>query len=546
MQKGTKYATKVYLGGTVITMDNANTVAEGVAVAEEQIMAVGAEKDLKHLIGPGTEVIDLAGKTLLPGFYDSHSHFSAAGIGALFQVNLNSPPIGTMNTITDYINTLKKQAQRTPAGQWISGRGYDDTLVAEKRHPTRYDLDQVSTEHPIFILHISSHMAVANSKAMALAGITKDTSDPEGGVIHKDAITGEPDGLLAETAMALVSNLMPPLTEEDKVAGIAYASNMYASVGVTTANDGGAGKLAQGADYEDYLQALQLGKLKVRVSFWIPYAQFDELHQINNSNNMITIGGVKEFQDGSIQGYTGYLSQAYHQPYQGDGEYRGYPWQSREKLLNKVKKVHNAGYQLLIHGNGDAAIDDILAAYEQAQLQNPRSDSRHVIIHAQMAREDQLDKMKALGVIPSFFSLHTYYWGDRHRDIFMGPERAYRMSPAKSALERGMIFTTHCDTPVVPQSPLMAVWAATNRLSYGGNTIGAEQRVSPLEALRAYTINAAYQNFEETIKGSIEPGKLADLVILSDNPLRCPPEKIKDIIVMETIVGGQTIYQASV
>ena len=214
----------------------------------------------------------------------------------------------------------------------------------------------------------------------------------------------------------------------------------------------------------------------------------------------------------------------------------------REKLADLVTRLHQNGRQLAIHGNGDAAIDDILYALSKAQKAHPRSDARPIIIHAQMAREDQLDRMKELGVIPSFFSLHTYYWGDRHSAIFMGPERAARMSPAKSALARRLRFTIHCDTPVVPMEPLKLIWSAVNRISTGGVIIGEEQRIAVMDAIRATTINAAYQNFEEDVKGSIEVGKYADFVILSEDP-RLFPTRIKDIEIVETIVGGRSVYK---
>jgi len=215
---------------------------------------------------------------------------------------------------------------------------------------------------------------------------------------------------------------------------------------------------------------------------------------------------------------------------------------SREELTARVKALHESGHQIAIHGNGDAAIDNIIHAYREAQQASPRADARHIIVHSQMAREDQLDAMKELGIIPSFFSLHTYYWGDRHRDIFLGRERAYRISPAQSAHQRGLRFTIHTDTPVVPMDPLLLVWSAVNRISTGGDIIGAEQRITPLEALRAVTSDAAWQHFDENRTGSIESGKLADLVILAESPLRFPLH-IRDIQVLETIVGGQTIYK---
>jgi predicted amidohydrolase YtcJ len=255
------------------------------------------------------------------------------------------------------------------------------------------------------------------------------------------------------------------------------------------------------------------------------------------------VGGVKEFADGSIQGYTGYLSEPYHVIPEGlPADYRGFPHYTRDALAEKILEIHAAGRQAIVHGNGDAAIDDILYGFRQAQEAFPREDTRHVINHAQMAREDQLDEMKELGVIPSFFVLHTYYWGDRHRDIFMGPERAARMSPTQSAEARGIRYTIHTDTPIVPMEPMRLIWSAVNRVSTSGAVIGANQAVSPIEALRATTIDAAHMNFEEDIKGSIEVGKLADLVVLSDNPLEVDRMAIKDITVEKTIVGGEVVY----
>jgi predicted amidohydrolase YtcJ len=257
----------------------------------------------------------------------------------------------------------------------------------------------------------------------------------------------------------------------------------------------------------------------------------------------VRVGAVKLIADGSIQGYTGYLSEPYFVPPGDDPDYRGYPRIPRDELIERVKRYHAAGLQIAVHGNGDASIDDILDAFEIAQREHPRVDSRHIVIHAQMARDDQLDRMKDLGVIPSFFSLHTYYWGDRHRDLFMGPERAARMSPAGSAVRKGLRFTIHADNPVVPMEPLRIVWSAVNRLSSSGARIGDAERIGVMEALRAVTIDAAYQHFEEEIKGSIEPGKLADLVILSESPFD-QPERIDEIRVLETIVGGETVFRA--
>lgn len=532
----------IYVNGTIITVDSNNRIAQALAVKDDKILAVGSNEQILSLANPDTKVVDLAGKTMIPGFYDAHGHFSNTG-ESLLKVDLTSPPVGKRKCIADYIAALRKKAQETPLGEWIFGYGYDDTLIDEMRQPTKYDLDQVSTEHPIWITHVSGHMGVANSKALEIAEITRNTIAPEGGVISKDTATGEPNGLLEERAMWLLGNLNVDLPQEQRFNLFVQTSKLYAEAGVTTATDG----LVESVQLiNDYKKGAEEKKLGIRVLINPTYDIAEAAQKINLRNGMLTMGGVKMIFDGSIQVYTAYLSKPYYKTGKYAADHRGYCSINQERLSAYVKKVHNAGLQCVIHGNGDAAIDEILQAYQAAQEENPRLDSRHLIIHCQTAREDQLDKIKALGVIPSFFALHTYYWGDRHRDTFLGPERALRIDPCKSAADRGIPFTIHCDTPVVPQNPLLSMYAAVNRISYKGNVIGEEQRVTPLEALKAVTIYSAYQNFEEDSKGSLEPGKLADLVILEQSPLHCAPENIKDIRVLETIVGGETVYRASV
>jgi predicted amidohydrolase YtcJ len=532
----TTSADVVYVNGTVLTMNATNAIAQAVAVEGEKVKAVGSTTEIQALIGPKTRVVDLAGKTLIPGFVDAHSHFPESGIRALYRVDCNSPPIGSTKSIADIISRLKEAAQKTPRGQWIQAFGYDDTLLAEKRHPTRDDLDQATTEHPVWLSHVSGHLGVANSLALAQTNITEATPDPKGGAIRRYRGTTKPNGVFEENALFQMIGKLPPLSPEQNLAAITAAAEEYASKGVTTAQNG----LAFDAAIDSLIAAATQGVLPIRVIIWPGFKPTDRKIP---PNPRLKLGAVKLIADGAIQGYTGYLSKPYATPPPGGkDDYVGYPLVSREDLTAQVKKFHRAGYQIAIHGNGDAAIDNILYAYREAQKETPRPDTRHIIVHSQMAREDQLDAMKELGVIPSFFSLHTYYWGDRHRDIFMGRERAYRISPAKSAIARGLRFTIHTDAPVVPMNPLLLVWAAVNRISTGGDTIGAEQRISPMDALRAVTINAAWQSFDETNTGSIESGKLADLVILSENPLLVP-ERIRDIQVLETIVGGKTVYK---
>ena len=534
-------ADTVYLSGTVLTMDAENSVREAVAVSKGKILAVGMDAEIRAFAPDTTRVVDLTGKTLLPGFIDAHGHFPESGNMTLYSADLNSPPIGTMKSINDLVSALSRKAEDTPAGEWVVGVGYDDTLLAENRHPTREDLDRVPGDHPIWIFHISLHMGVANSKALELAGVSKDTKKPEGGVVYMDPDTGEPTGLLEEIpAFWQVWSKIPPRSEEQSLAAIEYAANRYAAKGVTTAQNGRAEKAA----IRLFEEAVRRGRLPIRVVVlprWEVAAEIAAGDFAVESSDLLTIGAAKAVGDGSIQGYTGYLAKPYHVPYKGDASYRGYPQYPREKLVEMVKEMHAAGVQMAIHGNGDAAIDDILDAYEAALKEHPNADARPIIIHSQMARDDQLDRMKALGVLPSFFVLHTYYWGDRHRDIFMGPDRAARMSPTRSSIERGLRFTIHCDTPVVPMDPLLLVWSAVNRVSTGGQVIGAAERITPMQALRAVTIDAAWQSFEEDTKGSIEPGKFADLVILAENPLD-HPASIRDIKVLETILGGKTVY----
>ena len=530
----------VYINGTVITMDSGDNIVQAVAVKDGKIIAVATNKQILRLVGKDTKVNDLSGRVMLPGFYAPHDHFPSAGTVALFKVDLNSPPIGRIRNIDELIRALKEKAKNTPKGKWIAGRGYDDTLLAEKRHPTRYDLDKVSTEHPIWISHTSGHLGVANSLALKMAKITKDTPNPTGGVVCKDPETGEPTGVFEECG-SKVSRLIPSRTKEQTDQAVAWSSKHYVSKGVTTTVIAGAGK-----SKISYLKrGLEKGLLDLRVVSMTSLSSAESSRKIlaDVDPDRLKVAAVKMFQDGSNQGYTGYFSRPYHTPYKGEPNYCGYPRRSREALVKMVKKAHRGGYQIAIHGNGDAAIGDIIYAFEQAQKEHPRPDARHRIEHCQMVREDQLDKMKEIGITPSFFVGHVYYWGDRHRDIFMGPERAARISPLKSAINRGIKFTVHDDTPVTPVNPLQLVWVSVNRLTKSNKVLGPEQRVSVKEALRAVTIDAAWQNFEEDIKGSIEVGKFADFVILAENPFTVEPVKIRDIAVLETIVGGRTVYK---
>ena len=537
-------ADTVYINGVVVTMDADARTVEAVAVRGDEIVAVGSNDQVLDLSGPSTATVDLGGRTMTPGLYAAHDHFPGSGRVAVSSVDLNSPPIGTIETMDQLVAGLKARADETPAGEWVQGRGYDDTLLAEQRHPTRDDLDRASTDHPIYISHTSGHLGVANSRALELAGIDRNTPNPPGGVVQKDPATGEPNGVFEESG-GMVSRLIPPSTQEEQLEAFRWAVEDYVEDGVTTAviAGGGRGSLVglQRARDEGIL-TFRIITMMSRGNPGQPSAAEAGGVVSHFGDEWLKVGAIKIVQDGSNQGYTGHFTEPYHTPFKGDADYRGYPRRSREDLTTMVKELHRTGYQIAIHANGDAAIDDVIHAFREAQAEFPRSDARHRIEHCQMVRKDQLDAIAELGVSPSFFVGHVYYWGDRHRDIFMGPERAAGISALRSSIDRGIRFTVHDDTPVTPVNPLQLVWVSVNRLTKSGQVLGPDERITPLEAMRAVTIHAAWQNFEESSKGSIEAGKLADLVILSDNPLTVEPDTIRDIEVLETIVGGRTVY----
>ena len=534
---------QVWSNGTVLTMDANGRQATALVIEGDQIVAVGSEEDVARWRDDADVEIDLRGRTVVPGFIEAHGHFPGAGLAAV-AADLNSPPIGGVLDIPQALDVLRTIDARQPGDGWLIGYGYDDTMLAEKRHFTAAELDSVSTTRPIMLMHISAHMIVVNSLVLQRMGIDAETPDPPGGEIHKDPESGKPSGLLLETAgrpVMLEALDMPPLMQLAVMLG---AVNRYAQEGFTTVQDG----LATHERMKGMSAASKLGILPLRIVVW-PGDQLGlewidgtvDLEQLET--NKLRIGAVKFVGDGSIQGYTGYLSQPYHQPGDHDEDYRGYPNIDAETLKANVEKVHCAGRQVAVHGNGDAAIDQFLDAWEAALQACPAEDARPVLVHAQMSRPDQLERMKELGVVPSFFSAHVYYWGDRHRDIFLGPERAARISPAASAEKRGIRFTTHLDTPVVPIDSMLQLWTPVVRMTSSGQTLGAEERISVEHSLRALTLDAAWQMRIEDEVGSIEPGKKADLVILSKNPLENESD-LRGIRIEQTVVGGVTVYEA--
>ena len=525
----------------MITLDAESRVVEALGVEGDRIGEVGSEAEVRAWAGAGARIVELSGRALLPGFIDAHGHYPGAGVYA-HAVDLNAPPIGTVRNLDDLVGRLREQAAGRAANDWVIGMSYDDTLLSEARHPTRADLDAVSTEHPVAVVHVSGHLAAVNGRALERLHIDRETSDPAGGRIRRDP-NGEPTGVLEETAMeAVMEQVMKPGLL-GSLAIVEEANRRYLAAGVTTAQVGYAS-----ADLLSLAWLSRLGLVPLRLVIWPGAELMDAVlsgkTQLPDTNPLwVRFGAVKLIADGSIQGYTAYLREPYFVPPAADPAERGYPRYPKQELAERIATYRAAGLQVAVHGNGDAAIDDILDAFEAAQRSDPQLDARPIVIHAQMTRPDQLDRMKQLRAIPSFFVLHTYYWGDRHRERFLGPERAARISPTHTAQQKGVRFTLHCDTPVVPMEPLRLVWSAVNRVTTSGAVLGEVQRIEPMQALRAVTIDAAYQHFEEASKGSLEPGKLADLVILDRSPLE-EPASIDRIRVLETIVGGRSVYRA--
>ncbi len=544
-------ADTVYLGGDILTMaGDSPQYVEALAVKDGLILFAGDENGVQPLLGPETRQVDLDGQTLLPGFIDAHGHVWNTGVQAL-TANLLPPPDGEGRDIAALIEITSEWAElhqnAIETAGWIIGFGYDDAQLAEGRHPTADDLDQVSETVPVLFLHQSTHLGVMNHKGLELAGYTAESADPPGGVIQRGADGKTPNGVLEE--MALFTPLFAMLAEFDQEANLAIARAglaAYAAQGFTTAQEGRATRSVA----EAWRRLAEQGELILDVDVY-PDIRGEEayLREVGTSrsyNDGFRIAGAKLSLDGAIQNYTGWLTQPYHQPPASQpADYSGYPaFAEDSEVVQLVDLAYQQRWQLIVHSNGDAAGDQLIDAVDQAVSQHGDSDRRTVMIHAQTAREDQLDAMKALGIFPSFFAMHTYYWGDLHRETTLGEERAWRISPAQSALRRGMAFSQHHDAPVALPSAMAVLSAAVNRTSRSGEVIGPEQRISAYDALRAITSWAAYQGFQESSKGTLEEGKLADLVILDRNPLNVEPQNLRTLRVMETIKQGKTIYRA--
>ncbi len=542
-------ADTIYQGGTILTIDDANPRAEAVAVKGGRILAVGRAAAVMAHKGPSTKLVDLAGRTMVPGFVDPHGHIVLGGLQAL-SANLLAPPDGGVTDIASLQQKLRdwadSNAQAVKKVNLIVGFGYDNAQLKELRHPTRDDLDQVSSEIPIVVVHQSGHLAAVNSKALQLAGVTAATENPPGGVIRRKQGSQEPDGVLEETAMAgivlpLISGIGPEGFKEFARSGAA----LWARYGYTTAQEGRA--IPQVADIIRVVAAE--GGFRNDIAVYVDVqASTDYIlkHRSKDYVNRVRVAGGKLSLDGSPQGFTALRDRPYYAPVGTyPPGYSGYATVPMDEAVRLVDWAYANGVHLLTHANGEGASDMLIAALRAAEAVHGTGDRRPVLIHGQFMREDQVDAYKVLNVVPSLFPMHTFYWGDWHREHTVGPIAADNISPTGWVREQGMIFTTHHDAPVALPDSMRVLDATVTRRTRSGDILGPAQRVDVLTGLKAMTIWAAYQQFEENEKGSIEPGKLADLVILSADPTAVDPDTIDQIRVTETIKDGETIFTLS-
>jgi predicted amidohydrolase YtcJ len=542
-------ADRIWTGGTVLTMNDQAMRAQAVAERAGRIVAVGTREQVLKLRGPGTQVIDLAGRTLLPGFVDAHGHVVIGGLQAL-SANLLAPPDGAVKDIASLQQTVRDwMAANAAAVKKIDmavGFGYDSASLAELRHPTREELDAISREVPIMLVRQSGHMGVLNSKALQLAGITADTPDPEGGKIHRQAGSKEPAGLIEETAffpvaVKMLTRIGPEGMQEFVRAGTA----LWARFGYTTAQEG----RATAASVAILRQVAAEGKLPVDVAVYPDVLVDRDFIKANVSRsyvNRVRVAGAKLTIDGSAPAFTAWRDRPYYAPVgELPKDFAGYPAITPQQALDAFDWAFSNDIQLLTHANAEAASDLLIAASTLATLKHGAGkDRRQVLIHGQFLREDQVESFKRLGILPSLFPMHTFYWGDWHTSKTMGPVLGQNISPTGWVRSRGMMFTSHHDAPVAFPDSMRVLDATVTRVARGsGKVIGPQHRVDVITGLKAMTLWPAWQHFEERDKGSIEVGKLADFVILSRDPTQGDPNTIDRIQIAETIKEGVSIYR---
>lgn len=542
-------ADAIYSGGPILTMNDAAPKADAIAVKDGRIVAVGRRSEIMKLRGSSTRMVDLGGRAMLPGFVDAHGHVMMGGVQAM-SANMLAPPDGKVTDIASLQQTLRDWAASNKkvvdSAKVILGFGYDQSQLKERRAPTKEELDAVSKDIPVVVVHQSGHMGALNSKALEIAGYTAETRNPQGGVIQRKPGSQEPSGVLEETAWISVlpkvvfGNVGPAGMRALAEAGV----DLWASYGYTTAQEGRSNK-----SLDDVLRSLASdGKLKLDVVSYPDILLGREYIKESVSRDYkgsFRVGGAKLTIDGSPQGFTAWRDRPYYAPVGEFPEgYLGYPAATGEQTISAIDWSYENKIQIFVHISGEAAGDLMISGLRLAETKHGKGDRRPTIIHGHFEREDQVDSFVRLGAFPSLFPMHTFYWGDWHRDHTVGPKLAQNISPTQWYLKRGSRFSTHHDAPVAFPDSMRVLDATVTRRSRTGDIIGRDQRVPVMTALKAMTIWPAYQHFEEKEKGSIEKGKLADFVILSRDPTAVKPDTLDQLKVAETIKKGVTVYRA--
>ena len=521
----------VLINGRIYTVDGRRPRAEAFAVRHGRFVAVGSTQEIRSLAGSGTELIDAGGMTVTPGFIDAHTHPASAGISELRKVNCD------LRTIAEIQEAMGKRAKTTPPGRWVMGFKYDDTKLKDGRPLGRTDLDRVVRDHPAQVLHRGGHTAVYNSVAFKLAGVGKDTPDPEGGQFGRDR-NGELTGFVAEKARAVLDRVapVPPVTRGDRRAGVRIVSERMTAAGLTSVHDASTSE----PHFLAYQDARSAGELSFRVYAMVGLPLFEALKQAGIRTGFgdawIRVGGLKLFADGSCSERTMRMST----PYEGRPDYYGILTMSQEELDSTVEDAHTHAFQVGIHANGDVAIDMVLKAYERMLRLHPKPDARPRIEHCTLVNDGLLRRIAAIGAIPTPFYTYVHFHGNKWADY--GKKRLRSMFAHRSFLDHGIRVASASDYVPGPYEPLMAIQSMVTRKDFEGRVWGPNQRITVPEALRICTIHGAYASFEEKIKGSITPGKLADFVVLAEDPHETDPDRIKRIDVVRTVVGGRTVH----
>jgi len=536
-QKQTQKADLVLLNGKIITLDSHNTQGRAIAVKGNRINYVGTNVGVMDYIQQGkTQVIDLQGKPVIPGFNDAHLHFLSGGL-SLLRVNLTG-----CKTKTEIATKLKAKIKNTPKGSWVVGRGWDHTLFNKGQWPDKKFLDQITSFHPVYLTRIDGHVAWVNSLALLEANIDKNTPDPEGGEIVRDAL-GNPTGILKENAADLVANLIPSPTDGDMQKAIQTAIAEAKKNGITSIQDNSDLNVLP-----IYNTLAEQGNLTVRVSEWLPFEWIKTPEKVDSlksafkeRGNLLKLGPFKGYVDGTLGSRTAYL----FEPYTDDSTSVGIPQYKQEELDSLITKADKMGYQICFHAIGDKANSMVLTAYQKALETNGRQDARHRIEHAQVLREEDIPLFGKLGVIASMQPTHCTS-DKRWAEERLGSERCKEAYAWRSLLVKRAHLAFGTDWPVEPLNPLMGLYAAVTRKDPAGNPSQPSwywrESISLIEALRAYTIGAAYAEFQDSLKGSLEVGKLADMVVLTKDIFVLPPKEILNTEVEATIFDGQVIY----